>query len=249
MIENQNEKLNKENIAENAFINVSVLEAKDLKPLDFRGKSDPYVVLILDDKKEKSTYKSDTLDPVWNEDFVFSVKSKHSILRIEIHDKETLGSDDLEGLVNIPLMTLLDQKKVDNWYDFEDSDGGEEKGRIRLRLQLIWSKYHYYQDNMNRTDDKLRKIKSDMEELNQYLDLFSKPFGILLYVEIDDRVSKIMWGDTEEILPQNTMARRTVGSPQHRKEGLANTIENVFRGTFSKIQNKSRKKYSFFRDD
>ena len=231
MIENQNEKLNSEGIAENAVVNVSVLEAKDLKPLDFIGKSDPYVILIVDDKKEKSTYKPDTLDPVWNEDFVLSVKSKMSVLRVEIFDKDAVGDDDLEGLVHIPMMSLINQQKMDNWYELENEDGGEEKGRIRLRLQLIWSRYQYFQDNLGRTDQKLSKIKKDMEDLNQYLELFEKPFGILLYVEIDDNVSKIMWGDTDEILPQNTIGRRTVSSPKHRD--FANTFENVLRGTFS----------------
>ena len=177
------------------------------------------------------------------------MKSKHSVLRIEIYDKDSIGADDLEGVVKIPLMTLLDQKKVDNWYELENTEGGEDKGRIRLRLQLIWSKYHYYQDNLNRVDEKLKKIKNDMEELNQYLDLFSKPFGILLFVEIDDRVSKIMWGDTEEIMPQNTIARRTVASPKHRKDRLANTLENVLRGTFSILSIKNREKHRVFRND
>lgn len=242
MIENQNERLNNEGIAENAVLNVSVLEAKDLKPLDFIGKSDPYVVLILDDKKEKSTYKPDTLDPIWNEDFVLSVKSKNSVLRVEIFDKDAVGDDDLEGTVTIPMVTLLNQQKVDNWYELETEDGSEEKGKIRLKLQLIWSRYQYYQDNLNRTDEKLRKIKKDMEDLNQYLDLFEKPFGILLYVEIDDNVSKIMWGDTEEIMPQNTIARRTMATPKHQRD-FANTFENVLRGTFSKAFIDIRKKH------
>ena len=247
MIENQNEKLTVQGIAENAVLNISVLEAKDLKPMDFTGKSDPFVLLVLDDKKEKSTYKSDTVDPVWNEDFVLSVRSKSSVLNVEVFDKDVVG-DGLEGLVKIPMTDLLNQQKVDNWYLLENQEGGEEKGKIRLRLQLIWSRYQYFQDNLSRTDDKLKKIKKDMEDLNQYLELFEKPFGILLYVEIDDNVSKIMWGDTDEIMPQNTIGRRSVLSPKHPRD-LLNTFEHVLRGTFSIILYYLRKEFRIFSND
>ena len=73
-----------------------------------------------------------------------------------------------------------------------------------------------------------------MEELNKYLELFEKPFGILLYVEIDENVSKIMWGDTEEISPQ-TIGRRSLASPTHARN-LANTVEKVLRGAFRKYK-------------
>ena len=233
MIENQNEKLNREGFAENSVLNVSVLEAKDLKPLYFGGKSDPYVILILEDKKEKSTYKPDTVDPVWNEDFVMSVRSKASVLRVEIFDKDMIGDDDLEGIVLIPMVSLLNQQKVDHWYELEKEDGREEKGMIRLKLQLIWSRFQYFQENLNKSDEKLKKIKHDMEELNKYLELFEKPFGILLFVEIDENVSKIMWGETDEIMPQ-IIGRRTNTSIKHPRD-LANTLQNVLRGTFSKF--------------
>ena len=234
MIENQNEKVNREGIADNAVLNITVLEAKELKPLDFGGNSDPYVQLILEGKKEKSTYKPGTLDPVWNEDFVMSVKSKESVLRVEIYDKDMIGDDDLEGIVEIPMVSLLNQQKVDNWYELENEKGEMEKGKIRLKLQLIWSRHQYFQDNLNKTYDKLEKIKKDMDELNKFLELFDKPFGILLYVEIDDRVSKIMWGDTDELLPPQTISRMTHISNKAPKN-FANTLTNVFRGTFSKF--------------
>jgi len=151
---------------------------------------------------------------------------------VEIYDKDMIGDDDLEGIVNIPLINLINQQKVDNWYELENEDGEEEKGKLRLRLQLIWSRLQYFQDNLNRTDERMKKIKKDMEDLDQYLQLFEKPFGILLFVEIDDNVSRIMWGDTEEIQVQ-TIARRSVLSPKHPRD-LVGTLDNMFKGTFKR---------------
>lgn len=66
----QGEKLNVNGVSENANLNVLVLEARDLKPMDFNGKSDPYCVLTINgQQRQKTTFKPNTLDPVWNEEF------------------------------------------------------------------------------------------------------------------------------------------------------------------------------------
>lgn len=65
-----NEELNKNGVSTDANLNVILLEARELKPMDFNGKSDPYCVLsIAGAQKQKSTYKPNQLDPVWNEEF------------------------------------------------------------------------------------------------------------------------------------------------------------------------------------
>ena len=70
MNENKNEIINDKGISQNAILNISVLEARDLKPMDSMGRSDPYALISLDEQREKTKFISDSLDPVWNEDFV-----------------------------------------------------------------------------------------------------------------------------------------------------------------------------------
>lgn len=58
-------------------LNVTVLQAEELPALDMGGTSDPYVkVYLLPDKKKKFETKvhRKTLNPVFNESFVFKVK-------------------------------------------------------------------------------------------------------------------------------------------------------------------------------
>lgn len=69
MVFNKQERMNIYGVAEDALLTVVVCEAKDLKPLDYTGKSDPYVVIQLDKEKSTSTFKPQTLNPVWNESF------------------------------------------------------------------------------------------------------------------------------------------------------------------------------------
>lgn len=65
-------------------LNVTVLQAEELPALDMGGTSDPYVkVYLLPDKKKKFETKvhRKTLNPVFNESFVFKVRiiAVHSI--------------------------------------------------------------------------------------------------------------------------------------------------------------------------
>ena len=53
MNENKGERLTSEGISENATIYITLLEARDLKPMDYTGTSDPYVILPL---KIEKTY-------------------------------------------------------------------------------------------------------------------------------------------------------------------------------------------------
>lgn len=58
-------------------LSVTVIQAEDLPALDMGGTSDPYVkVYLLPDKKKKFETKvhRKTLNPVFNETFVFKVK-------------------------------------------------------------------------------------------------------------------------------------------------------------------------------
>lgn len=64
------ERLNSNGVRDDAEVKITLMEAKDLRPMDFNGKSDPYCVLSVGGLHTvKSTYKPNTLNPVWNEDF------------------------------------------------------------------------------------------------------------------------------------------------------------------------------------
>jgi len=59
-------------------LSVTVLQAEDLPALDMGGTSDPYVkVYLLPDKKKKFETKvhRKTLNPIFNETFVFKVST------------------------------------------------------------------------------------------------------------------------------------------------------------------------------
>ena len=55
---------------------------------DRNGLSDPYVSVIVGEEKHKTTIKSKTLNPVWNETLQFTLNqtSKHILVKVKDHD-------------------------------------------------------------------------------------------------------------------------------------------------------------------
>jgi hypothetical protein len=67
MIHNKNERINKHGISEHALLYITVIEGKGLKSQN--KNPDPYVVITTLGNKQMSTYRPDSLEPIWNEDF------------------------------------------------------------------------------------------------------------------------------------------------------------------------------------
>lgn len=67
--ESSTEPVNSEGVSNNAYLNLTIQDAKGVKPMDWNGYSDPYCLIFLGNEKGKTSYKPVTLDPVWNEDF------------------------------------------------------------------------------------------------------------------------------------------------------------------------------------
>ena len=52
-----------------SYLTVMAVEARNLAPLDLDGTSDPYVVLMLEDKINQTSYVPNTVNPIWKETF------------------------------------------------------------------------------------------------------------------------------------------------------------------------------------
>ena len=98
-----------------SILTVHVVEARDLKPMDVDGTSDPYVVLEIENQKIETNYKKSTLAPVWNESFTFEITHGREPLRVTVFDKDTFGNDEFEGQCMVPLqMEFNDQVKLND---------------------------------------------------------------------------------------------------------------------------------------
>jgi hypothetical protein len=240
MNESKGERINENGLSDQATLTVNLLEAKDLKPMDYNGASDPYVILKVGDKQFTSTYKNSTLEPVWNEDFTFRITQRGLTFKADVYDKDQWGGDDYEGGIEINIEDFADQHKHDIWFNLKLNGESSGNGQLRLRIQYMWSKYKFNTDHYNKTDLQIQRLQEDITELNRYFELFQKPFGIILYGEIDNILDKKVLERSEDVNQYLMNTRKSIyASPKMQVfkgglvSGITNKVENVFRETLS----------------
>jgi len=109
---------------------IKVVKAKDLLPMDFNGKSDPYCKLALREKQVRTKTVNADLNPTFNEEFLFEGK-RGGMLLIEVWDYDKFSSDDFIGSV------VLQLDKVPNdfseWVPLE-SRSSKKAGELFLEI-------------------------------------------------------------------------------------------------------------------
>ncbi|KAL3079277.1 hypothetical protein niasHT_034691 [Heterodera trifolii] len=107
---------------------VTILECKNLPAMDRNGMSDPYIkVTMLPDRKPKfeTRIKRNTLDPIFNETFIFKVsvlpysELLGKTLEIVAYDFDRLSKDDRLGQISLPLNGIDLGTTTQKWTHFE----------------------------------------------------------------------------------------------------------------------------------
>ncbi|CAG8634886.1 3811_t:CDS:2 [Funneliformis caledonium] len=120
---------------EKGVLKVTVIEAKNLKDEDKLGKSDPYVKLMIEGKKEQTTVKSGDLNPTYNEEFLFDIDGEKS-LKLEVWDKDHIGKDDLIGKNDVKLSHAISKGSEDIWVTMREHTIGRSRGEVHLKLEF-----------------------------------------------------------------------------------------------------------------
>lgn len=120
-------------------VNLKLCEAVDLKPTDFSmrhvtGKTpqliDPYVAIDVDEiHLARSTSKTKTFKPVWNEDFTSEVHDAKNLGLTVFHDA-AIPPDVFVANCSVPFDDLLGRGHSDIWIDLEPS------GKIHVVIDL-----------------------------------------------------------------------------------------------------------------
>uniref|UniRef100_A0A8D8X4Z9 Synaptotagmin 1 n=1 Tax=Cacopsylla melanoneura TaxID=428564 RepID=A0A8D8X4Z9_9HEMI len=128
----------------NSF-SVTVLQAEDLPALDMGGTSDPYVkVYLLPDKKKKFETKvhRKTLNPVFNETFVFKgvpyADAMNKTLVFAIFDFDRFSKHDQIGEVKVALCQIDLAQTIEEWRELQGVEGeGGQLGDICFSLRYV----------------------------------------------------------------------------------------------------------------
>jgi Ca2+-binding EF-hand superfamily protein len=168
------------NIMKGSVLTVSVVKAQNLLPMDIGGKSDPYVILNCESQQIETRYISNDLNPVWEETFTFQIEKGTDDLSVTVMDHDTLGRHDFEGQVFIPLQSIKDQMKHDQFFDLHGKNPIEPwQGRIHLTLQWIWSKESYWETLVNQWRENIEFDRQDLRTIQDLLDKLKEPFAVI----------------------------------------------------------------------
>ncbi|XP_077640378.1 synaptotagmin-8 [Lonchura striata] len=126
-------------------LKVDVKQAVELRAMDSRGTSDPYVIVYLtsDIKKryETKVYRK-TLNPIFNETFTFQVPQAEvskSTLVMQIYDFNRFSKHDIIGEVRLSLASVNLQHVIEQWSDLAVASKVEEEhlGEICFLLRYV----------------------------------------------------------------------------------------------------------------
>ncbi|RIA90260.1 C2 domain-containing protein [Glomus cerebriforme] len=119
-------------------LKVIVVEAKKLTDVDLFGKSDPYVKLVLGPSKSQSTtIKKGDLNPKYNEEFNFVTEDEKEV-KVEVWDRNTIGSDELIGSEVVPLTQVYSDGFLDTWIKIKSSKDKRNHGEVHLTLEFAY---------------------------------------------------------------------------------------------------------------
>ncbi|KAL3309451.1 Arf guanine nucleotide exchange factor syt1, partial [Cichlidogyrus casuarinus] len=117
-------------------LTVGIIQATDLPGMDMSGTSDPYVkTYLMPDKKKKFETKvhRKTLNPVFNETFVFKVPFAEvagKTLVFAVYDFDRFSKHDQIGQIQIPLGSVDLAKVIEEWRDLSPPDDDEKEHKL-----------------------------------------------------------------------------------------------------------------------
>lgn len=118
-------------------VTVTMVQGVDLMASDPNGQSDPYCVVSMGSQEHRTKVVPQTLNPKWNSQMTFTVKSlEQDVLCITVFDRDLFSPNDFLGRTEVSLAKLL-SKGRGPWLErllLHEVETGEVVVRIELQL-------------------------------------------------------------------------------------------------------------------
>ncbi|KAG0617318.1 hypothetical protein M758_5G181100 [Ceratodon purpureus] len=133
-------------------LDVTLVEGKNIKNTDLIGKADPFVTLFVrqtKDKIKRSKSKSNTLKPVWNENFKIEVEDPESQkLTLRLMDDESVEKSEYIGTAALAIKEFKPHVKTELWCDVLEDPESHATDQIRGSLHIIVTYNPYSRDEV-----------------------------------------------------------------------------------------------------
>ncbi|NXM60440.1 RFIP2 protein, partial [Illadopsis cleaveri] len=129
-------------------VQVTVLQAKGLKPKGKNGSNDAYTIIQLGKEKYSTSVAEKTLDPIWKEEASFELPGllmqenpEKYILYLIVMHRSLVGLDRFLGQVAISLNDIFEdkQRRKTEWFPLESRQGKrtKDRGEINVNIQFM----------------------------------------------------------------------------------------------------------------
>ncbi|NXG75171.1 RFIP2 protein, partial [Baryphthengus martii] len=129
-------------------VQVTVLQAKGLRPKGKNGSNDAYTIIQLGKEKYSTSVAEKTLDPIWKEEASFELPGllmqenpEKYILYLIVMHRSLVGLDKFLGQVAISLNDIFEdkQRRKTEWFHLESRQGKrtKDRGEIKVNIQFM----------------------------------------------------------------------------------------------------------------
>ncbi|XP_054277378.1 E3 ubiquitin-protein ligase Nedd-4-like isoform X2 [Macrosteles quadrilineatus] len=156
--------LNRPPVEDTSRLRLRVISGHQLAKKDIFGASDPYVRIDLNTVNGDETIdsvltktKKKTLNPTWNEEFIFRVKPAEHKLVLQVFDENRLTRDDFLGMVEL---TLINLPKEAEGRTIQTKQYILRPRSARSRVKGYLELYHaYIREDGQREEERTRRLE------------------------------------------------------------------------------------------
>ncbi|CAD8191973.1 unnamed protein product [Paramecium pentaurelia] len=164
-------------------LQIRVIGAKNLHQGLINATNKPYVVVHFNQEKKSSRLAhNDILNPIWDETFVFPIKTGNEQTYISILTLDsTNNKSSLIGEIHFGLRELEDQMKHNQWFNIYDRHGQMSSGSLQLELQLLLDESMFYEQAQQVMQQQILNQQEEKDQYENDLKILYSPFqnGVL----------------------------------------------------------------------
>ncbi|KYR00089.1 pleckstrin (PH) domain-containing protein [Tieghemostelium lacteum] len=124
----------------NGQLTGTIIKARNCASKDLNGLSDPFCYSRIERQQIKSQTSYKTLNPTWNEHFLFEITRHEGYFRVWVWDEDKFKSADFMGEIIYPLALLPPNQEVTMWLPLAPRTSKEKvSGDVQVRLKYAWS--------------------------------------------------------------------------------------------------------------
>ena len=245
LIRYNDEKEKSNGLTNESSIYITVIEGQKLEsPSLFSSICDSFVSLEFEGQRLQTKLKNNTNNPAWNENFKFVINNPDSTLKVEVYDSTFLGNK-LIGYLNLPIKNFSNQERTVRLFDLYNEDK-KEVGKIRLKIQCIFSMKKYYNSQIEKASEKLNYLEDNYNMTNHFVGLINQqPFGILIDGNFEDLLNKNALKDIDKLINFEEEQKKFVFLSKLDEENgpsLYEKVSSTLNSTIKKITGKEESK-------